>query len=104
MLAAVILQHNCYLPAAAAGATKASFPQLASTLRAELASTHVGVHVLSPGGHRLAVGPANLVRSVVRVSQGVFNHAVTGKHKFAGSSALLGPSIGRMVGDCLLSV
>jgi hypothetical protein len=31
------------------GATKASFPQLAASLRAELASTHVGVHVLSPG-------------------------------------------------------
>uniref|UniRef100_A0A383VKF8 Chlorophyll b reductase n=1 Tax=Tetradesmus obliquus TaxID=3088 RepID=A0A383VKF8_TETOB len=34
---------------AAYGATKASFPQLAASLRAELASTHVGVHVLSPG-------------------------------------------------------
>eukprot|EP00879_Flechtneria_rotunda_P023741 GHRR01025133.1.p1 GENE.GHRR01025133.1~~GHRR01025133.1.p1 ORF type:complete len:379 (+),score=121.97 GHRR01025133.1:907-2043(+) len=34
---------------AAYGATKASLPQLAATLRAELARTHVGVHVLSPG-------------------------------------------------------
>eukprot|EP00775_Hariotina_reticulata_P011450 gene11450-11596_t len=34
---------------AAYGSTKASFPQLAATLRAELSSTHVGVHVLSPG-------------------------------------------------------
>lgn len=32
-----------------AGATKAAFPQLAASLRAELGSTHVGVHVLSPG-------------------------------------------------------
>lgn len=32
-----------------AGATKAAFPQLAASLNAELASTHVGVHVLSPG-------------------------------------------------------
>lgn len=32
-----------------AGSTKASFPQLAATLRAELSSTHVGIHVLSPG-------------------------------------------------------
>lgn len=32
-----------------AGATKAAFPQLAATLGRELDSTHVGVHVLSPG-------------------------------------------------------
>jgi hypothetical protein len=40
------------------GATKAAFPQLAATLRAELASTHVGVHVLSPG--ELTVRAASL--------------------------------------------
>jgi chlorophyll(ide) b reductase len=39
----------CCVVLAAAGATKAAFPQLASTLVQELQSTHVGVHVLSPG-------------------------------------------------------